>query len=58
MKPLLCKLGLHQKDKYRYYVVKKKRHGRKWYHRNYFYCKRCGKLLAPFAKRKIKEDTL
>lgn len=58
MKTFLCRIGLHQKERYRYYVVKIKRPGRKTYHRNYFYCRRCGKLITPFAKRKIKEDLI
>ena len=55
MKPLLCKIGLHKIDKMRFYVVTKKRPGRKAYRRNYFYCLRCGKRVSPFAVRKIKE---
>ena len=55
MKPILCKLGLHKADKMRYLTVTKKRSGRKTYHRNYFICKRCGKRIAPFAQRKVKE---
>jgi hypothetical protein len=55
LKPLLCKIGLHKVDKIRFYVVTKKRPGRKAYRRNYFYCLRCGKRVSPFAVRKIKE---
>ena len=55
MKPLLCKLGFHKLDQSRYLETIRKRPGRKAYHRNYFICKRCGKRIAPFAQRKVKE---
>lgn len=51
-KPFLCKLGFHAADKYSALVVTKKRSGRKAYHRNYFICKRCGKRIDLFARRK------
>lgn len=55
MKNILCKLGFHEPDKLRYITVHKERklgkHRHK-YHRNYEVCKRCGKRLATFSKKK------
>ena len=51
MKPILCKIGLHCADKEHFAYVIKRRSGRKAYHRNYFFCKRCGKRITPFAWR-------
>ena len=54
MKPFLCKLGLHKIDYSQYLYVTIKLPGRKPYHKNFFYCKRCGKRKASFAIRKEK----
>ena len=37
MKPILCKLGVHDADKTRFAYVERKRPGRKVYHRYYFF---------------------
>ena len=53
MKDLRCKFGRHSLDRFRYIkVVRYHKNGKK-YHRNYGFCKRCGKLLFNFAKVKI-----
>jgi len=56
-KPILCKLGFHVADKYRELIVKRRHLGGKQYHRNYFFCKHCGKRITPFAIRKDKTIT-
>ena len=48
---ILCKFGFHKRDKSRYYIVRYKKGKHKW-HRNYFFCERCGKQLSSFAIRK------
>lgn len=45
-KPILCKLGFHRADKYRYETVTRKHQNGKKYRRNYVVCKRCGKRIA------------
>ena len=51
-KPILCKLGFHQADKYRYEQVTRRHQNGKKYHRNYVVCKRCGKRLRTFSIEK------
>lgn len=51
MKNLLCKLGFHHPDKYRYLTVRKTRGQHKW-HTNYVVCRRCGKRIATFGVNK------
>lgn len=51
MKNLLCKLGFHHPDKYRYLTVRKTRGQHKW-HTNYVVCRRCGKRIATFGVKK------
>lgn len=53
MKNILCKLGFHKANKFMYVRVNKKR-GKHKYHRNYFVCDRCGKLLSPIKRVKTK----
>lgn len=49
-KPLLCWLGIHKPDKYKYLRVKRWHFGgRKMYHRNYAICERCGKRLCTLS---------
>ena len=48
---ILCKLGFHKLDKSRYLIARLKKGKHKW-HRNYFCCERCGKLLTSFAVHK------
>lgn len=48
MKKLLCKLGFHKVNKFKFIKVYKKR-GRHKYSRNYQVCERCGKLLSLFG---------
>ena len=52
MKKILCKLGFHVPDKYRYMKVTRYHRNGKKYHRNYVVCERCGKMLHTFAKIK------
>lgn len=51
-KPILCKLGLHKEDKYRYEVSTRRHQNGKRYHRNYVICERCGKRLRSFSAEK------
>ena len=51
MKNILCKLGFHKADNFKFVKVYKQRRNHK-YHRNYQVCERCGKLLNPFAFKK------
>lgn len=51
MKNILCKLGFHKADNFKFVKVYKQRRNHK-YHRNYQVCVRCGKLLSPFAFKK------
>ena len=51
-KPILCKLGFHREDKDIYREVTRYHQNGKAYHRNYIICKRCGKRLYPFSKKK------
>ena len=53
MKNVLCKLGIHKPDKYRYYRVRKRNGSHKW-HTNYIFCARCGKRLRMFSVEKRK----
>lgn len=48
-KPILCKLGFHRTDKYRYEIVTRQHKNGKKYHRNYIICVRCGKRISTFA---------
>ena len=48
-KPILCKLGFHQADKYKYEQVTRRHQNGKKYHKNYVICKRCGKRLRSFS---------
>lgn len=43
-RPILCRLGIHNIDKTRY-VILRKRNGRHKWHRNYAVCTRCGRLV-------------
>lgn len=52
MKNILCKLGFHSPDKYEYIVVTRRHKNGKKYHKNFIICKKCGKRLRSFAKRK------
>ena len=52
---ILCMLGFHKRDKSRYYIVRHKKGKHKW-HRNYFFCERCGKQLSSFAVRKERRE--
>ena len=52
MKNILCKLGFHKPYEYGYLKVTRRHKSGKKYHRNYVICKRCGKMLHTFAKRK------
>lgn len=51
MKNILCKLGFHKANKFKFIRVYKQR-GKHKYHRNYQVCERCGKVLTPFAFRR------
>lgn len=51
---ILCKMGFHKRYEGQYIQVRR-RNGRHKWHRNYFYCTRCGKLFAPFSKHKTRE---
>lgn len=53
MKNILCKLGFHKVNEFKFVRVKKQR-GKHKYHRNYFFCDRCGKRITPFAWAKKK----
>ena len=48
---ILCRLGIHQADKYRYITVRKQKGRHKW-HKNYMVCRICGKLLSPLSVNK------
>lgn len=49
---VLCKLGLHKTDPYRYIVVRKCNGRHKW-HTNYAVCVRCGKRVQTLAKVRV-----
>lgn len=53
MKNILCKLGFHKVNEFKFLRVEKRR-GKHKYHRNYFFCERCGKRITPFAWAKKK----
>lgn len=55
MKNILCMIGFHQPDRYRYLVVRRHRGRHKW-HRNYVVCRRCGKLIRTFSVQHKRED--
>lgn len=46
---ILCKLGFHKEDGYRYMVETRYHNNGKKYHRNYCFCRRCGKKMRLFA---------
>ena len=48
MKNILCKLGFHKSDKYRFIRVNCRNGKHKW-HKNYAVCIRCGKRLARLS---------
>ena len=48
---LLCKLGVHAPDKYKYLQAHKIKGRHKW-HRNYVVCRRCGKRVITFSVMK------
>lgn len=52
MKNILCVLGFHKPDKYRYLRADKYHKNGTVYHRNYVVCERCGKRLFKFGKEK------
>lgn len=56
MKNILCKLGFHKVNKFKFVKVYKQR-GKHKYHRNYQVCDRCGKLLSPFGFKKKGGDS-
>ena len=45
---ILCKLGFHKEDGYRYMVETRYHKNGKKYHRNYCFCRRCGKKMHLF----------
>lgn len=51
MKNILCKMGFHKPDKYRYVTFIKQR-GKHKYRRNYAICLRCGKTLYSVSLNK------
>ena len=53
MKSIMCKLGFHKLDRYRYERVRFRNGKHKW-HRNYHICKRCGKRLQMFGFVKVR----
>ena len=52
MKNILCRIGLHKPDKFRYLVSTSVHKNGKKYHRNYVICERCGKRIATIARKK------
>ena len=51
MKNILCKLGRHKADKYRYATFFYKNGKHKW-RRNYAICRRCGKVMYAISLNK------
>lgn len=57
MKNILCKMGFHKPDKFKFVTVKKQVRRHKW-HRNYAICKRCGKLIGTVSfNKKVGKET-
>lgn len=45
---ILCKLGIHKENRYRYMVEHRRHKNGKKYHRNFCFCERCGKKIRAF----------
>ena len=56
MKNILCKLGIHRREKHACCKITRNFLG-EVERLDYFTCKRCGKLLGPFIKRRGRTET-
>lgn len=54
MKHILCKLGFHKIDRYKYIRVHYRNGKHKW-HKNYVICQRCGKRMWRFGIKKERD---